>query len=257
MKIIDFEKKGNQVKFYVGSDGLKTWWGDDWNDRPYEHNAGTVYSQFVIGYFVKNFDFDDIVCEPANGANGGNSSWCKEDMLDRKVPCISVLPKEYKDEYSWYDDFNKIVSNEKAINYYFGDIVDETKEKIVYLKEIKEDNLYVQFSFDGPDKMKKMVAEMLSSILKIGANDFYETQFDDDTYAKIETKTLNAYKTLIKKLIVLCYDFYGIEEKDIAKQSLEVKIITGRYVFPKVKDKVYRVCCQSNDNFMLGHIVTK
>ena len=29
MKIIDFEKKGNVVRFYVGSDNLENYYGDD------------------------------------------------------------------------------------------------------------------------------------------------------------------------------------------------------------------------------------
>ena len=43
MKIIDFEIKGNQVKFYLGSDNCDNYWGDDWDDKPYEHNAGEPY----------------------------------------------------------------------------------------------------------------------------------------------------------------------------------------------------------------------
>ena len=46
LKIIDFEKKGNVVRFYYGKDSLKEWYGDDWDDRPYEHNAGEVYHRF-------------------------------------------------------------------------------------------------------------------------------------------------------------------------------------------------------------------
>lgn len=43
MKIIDFERKGNLVRFYLGDDDLHDWSGDDWNDTPYEYNAGQVY----------------------------------------------------------------------------------------------------------------------------------------------------------------------------------------------------------------------
>lgn len=45
MKIIDFERKGNLVRFYLGDDDLEEWYGDDWNDTPYEHNAGQVYDE--------------------------------------------------------------------------------------------------------------------------------------------------------------------------------------------------------------------
>ena len=47
MKIIDFDKKGNVVRFYLGEDVCNDYWGDDWNDAPYEHNAGTVYNRYV------------------------------------------------------------------------------------------------------------------------------------------------------------------------------------------------------------------
>lgn len=30
MKIIDFERKGNLVRFYLGDDDLVEWYGDDW-----------------------------------------------------------------------------------------------------------------------------------------------------------------------------------------------------------------------------------
>jgi hypothetical protein len=67
MQIIDFKRKGNVVRFYLG-DATVHYWGDDWNDRPYEHNAGQVYEEFIKGYKDIAFDFDDLVLEPANGA---------------------------------------------------------------------------------------------------------------------------------------------------------------------------------------------
>lgn len=56
MKIIDFERKGNLVRFYLGDDDLVEWYGDDWNDTPYEHNAERVY--FADRY---GFSRDEIV----------------------------------------------------------------------------------------------------------------------------------------------------------------------------------------------------
>ena len=47
--IIDFERKGNVVRFYIG-DTNANYHGDDWNDRPYEHNAGTVYDRYIDHY---------------------------------------------------------------------------------------------------------------------------------------------------------------------------------------------------------------
>ena len=57
MKIIDFSKKGNVVRFYLGEDNCKDYWGDDWNDFPYEHNAGCVYDEYIAGIVDIAFPF--------------------------------------------------------------------------------------------------------------------------------------------------------------------------------------------------------
>ena len=36
-EIIDFERKGNLIRLYLGKNGKQ--WGDDWVDFPYEHNG--------------------------------------------------------------------------------------------------------------------------------------------------------------------------------------------------------------------------
>ena len=51
MQIIDFEKKGNVGRFYLG-DATKPYWGDDWYDRPYNTNASRVYDKFIKGHCV-------------------------------------------------------------------------------------------------------------------------------------------------------------------------------------------------------------
>ena len=119
MKIIDFKVKGNMVKFYLGASDIEEWWGDDWDDRPYEHNAGTVYDKFVSGDRVMIFEWDDVVFEPSDGYC--NSPYSKEDIINRKVPCICVLKKEDQDEHEIYWSFNQIIGNVNAVKYYFGD----------------------------------------------------------------------------------------------------------------------------------------
>ena len=132
--IIDFEKHGNIVRFYLG-DTSKGYHGDDWDDRPYEHNAGTVYGEFVDGWVDIAFKFDTIVLEPAEDySNHGNSQWCKDDMVDRKVPCIAVLKVNDDYDYWRYEGcFNTIVSDDRCLRFYFGDDVlkriDEDREK--------------------------------------------------------------------------------------------------------------------------------
>lgn len=45
MKVIDFSRKGNVIRLYLGDDTDKDYWGDDWND-PID-NAGPVYSDYI------------------------------------------------------------------------------------------------------------------------------------------------------------------------------------------------------------------
>lgn len=119
MKIIDFERKGNVVRFWLGKDDLKEWWGDDWNDAPYDCNAGEVYEQYVSGQRDIAFAFDDMVLEPCDGVL--NCGWCKEDMIKRRVPCIIVVPGELEDE-SWFGrDFSHWLGVDGIKKYYFGD----------------------------------------------------------------------------------------------------------------------------------------
>lgn len=142
MQIIDFKKKGNIVRFYLGEktedwgwtrpdytrngttpDWLKPsdrYYGDDWDDRPYEHNAGQVYEEFIKGYKDIAFDFDDLVLEPADNAWSDNSHWCKDDMVARKVPCIIAVPKEVHQD-SWDDAFDTWAGADGIKKYYFGD----------------------------------------------------------------------------------------------------------------------------------------
>lgn len=147
MVIIDFKRKGNLVRFYLGEkieqwgwtnkdykdskgetpswlEPSDTYYGDDWDDRPYEHNAGRVYDEFIKGYKDIAFGFDDIVLEPYSGCF--NSSWCKDDMVDRRIPCIIVIPKSKFSEcgiqYEWeIDSFYEASLLDCSIKYYFGD----------------------------------------------------------------------------------------------------------------------------------------
>jgi len=117
-EIIDFDKKGNSVRFFLGTNGNQ--WGDDWNDAPYEHNASSVYSEHVKGHIDLAFEFDALVLEPSDGTM--NSEYTKEEMVKREVPCIVVLPaKHVNDDWRWIDDFNSVLASDKSIKFYFGD----------------------------------------------------------------------------------------------------------------------------------------
>lgn len=125
MKIIDFDRKGNVVRFYLGDDNCDDYWGDDWNDVPYDCNSGMVYNRFIKGYTDISFPFDCLVLEPCSGDYSCRFS--KEDMKKQNVPCVISIPysKPDKDnlEYeNWIDDrFSTNVGKANAIKFYFGD----------------------------------------------------------------------------------------------------------------------------------------
>lgn len=121
MKIIDFERKGNVVRFYLGEDSLEEWWGDDWNDCPYDCNASTVYDRFVSGHKDMAFPFDSAVLEPADGSQF-NCHFCKDDMVARRTPCVIVVPKEVLETASWLDwNFDHWVGADGVQKFYMGD----------------------------------------------------------------------------------------------------------------------------------------
>lgn len=130
MKVIDFEKRGNVVRFYLGADDCTDYWGDDWNDSPYEHNADQVYHEYVKAYVDIGFSLDFTVVEPADDwRNHGNSSWSKEDFKLHKCPCICIQKGNDTSSYST-DLFNKTIADKNSIKIYFDDDFNELKTKI-------------------------------------------------------------------------------------------------------------------------------
>lgn len=119
MKIIDVETRGNVVRFYLGDDDCQDYHGDDWNDRPYECNAGPVYEEYVKAVRDVAFSFDDLVLEPFDGEPNG--TWIsKDDMKARKCPCLIVVPKAIKAD-SYNDRFSEWIGADGISRFYFGD----------------------------------------------------------------------------------------------------------------------------------------
>ena len=91
LQVIDFETKGNVIRLLLGkhtkkygwvnpevieketNDGIKEYYrsccsadrpyGDDWDDVPYDCNAGSVYEQFVYDKLDIAFPFDYNIYE--------------------------------------------------------------------------------------------------------------------------------------------------------------------------------------------------
>jgi len=111
MKIIDWERKGNLIRFILGNDDLKDWWGDDWNDVPYEHNAGRVYDEFISGYKVVVVPWEYNIYEPKD-----LGQYSKNDMKSRNIPML-IITKEYL-----WDVYQKLVKKKgDLILIYMGD----------------------------------------------------------------------------------------------------------------------------------------
>ena len=134
MKIIDFEKRGNVIRFYCGKDDCDDYWGDDWNDRPYEHNAERVYSEYIEEYIDVAVDMDYHVMEPADDWRyNNNTPFSKEDMKKRSVPCIIIVPED--DSYV-SEEFNRYAVSDNVDKIYFGDSI-EKLNKYTILKRGK------------------------------------------------------------------------------------------------------------------------
>lgn len=111
-KYIDFETHGNVIRLYLGRGDLAEWWGDDWDDAPYEHNAGEVYDKFVVGHVDVALPFDAIVAEPCDGHL--NSPWSKDDMRARRVPMLAVkLDAGETERWRYEDDFERVVAGDE------------------------------------------------------------------------------------------------------------------------------------------------
>lgn len=120
--IIDCEKKGNVVRFYLGND--PEYHGDDWNDFSYENNCSLVYNEYIIGYKDISFPFDTCVLEPADGVYS-ESNYSRYDFKYHKVPCIITIDDEIYSEREWGSPtFQKALGFKATKKYYFGDYME-------------------------------------------------------------------------------------------------------------------------------------
>lgn len=100
LKVIDWEEKGNLIRLYLGAPDNIEYWGDDWDDSPYEHNAGNVYERNIVGFIdiVIGFGYDPVT--PATHAL--NSCYSKKDFKDG-IPFMAVVPSD--DSLFGYESF--------------------------------------------------------------------------------------------------------------------------------------------------------
>ena len=143
-KIIDIDKCGNAVRFYLTKDEvcLNEYWGDDWDDRPYEHNAGRVYGNYVDKVVDVFYHFDTFVTEASDDWHyGGNSPYCKEDFKDRKAPCLIVYEKNEDEKYYHSTpEYSFLLGDERALKIYYGDSIKKAIATAAYYEEGPDDS---------------------------------------------------------------------------------------------------------------------
>ena len=128
MKIIDFEKYGNVMRFYLGQDICTDYHGDDWDDQPYEHNAGIVYPSYRIAFAEIAVP---LIVQTHQASEDyhyhGNSPFCKNDFKTKLAPCLiitGILGKEYSELLGYK-------GKEKLLAIYFGDDYDTVKDSLI------------------------------------------------------------------------------------------------------------------------------
>ena len=126
--VIDFETRGNVIRLYYGND--PDYWGDDWNDRPYECNAERVYDEYVKAISEFGFDFSSwVLTAESDYRYSYGTPYSKEDFQKRKAPCL-VIVSNY-DEYS-EPTYSEVIGDDSdnVLKIYYGDKKKDVEEKI-------------------------------------------------------------------------------------------------------------------------------
>ena len=105
--------------------------GDDWNDTPYECNAGIVGDRFEDVEIVIRPHTDISVTYPHEGHC--NSSWCRNDMKTGIVPLAVTVPDDVAERYGddwrvengggYGNSYECIVGMKGTNRVYFGDLL--------------------------------------------------------------------------------------------------------------------------------------
>lgn len=116
MKIIDCDVKGNVVRLHLGDDDLADWGGDDWNDRPYDCNAGPVEDRYVSAVMDVAVPWRFGVLEPKD--ERVNCEFSRDDMKARRVPMLLVA---HPDDWGWTPTWVEAIGDERTTRVYMGD----------------------------------------------------------------------------------------------------------------------------------------
>lgn len=128
LKICDFEKEGNVIRLYLTNLDDDDYSGENWNNSPYEHNAGMVSYHGYYPYIEFAFPLNIWVTEPADDYHyQGNSPFCKNDFKARKTPCL-IIGDLGED---WHDSYSEQIGNQNLLRIYFNDKLSDILPDIV------------------------------------------------------------------------------------------------------------------------------
>ncbi len=128
MFVIDFKTRGNVIQLTFGHD--KDYWGDDFSDVPWEHNAGPVYDRFIDECRCYAFPLNYNVCNSKDDwTYAGNSPYSKEDFKKQKAPCVIV----HKLDDDWGEPYSRLLGSKSddVLPIYFGTDMTEIHEAII------------------------------------------------------------------------------------------------------------------------------
>jgi len=110
LKVIDWKNGGFALRLYLGREDLKDWHGDDWDDAPWQDNAGQVYEEFVEYYIDIILPEEAKVWEPGGCYEVYLS---KEQIIKRELPVIIDLLGT-----CW--SYDNALQNKNTIKIYIG-----------------------------------------------------------------------------------------------------------------------------------------
>ena len=118
-KLCYIEENKNKAYF---TNNFKEQWGDDWNDKPYEHNAGNPYDTYWDDDVIRPIDLVAVYFELPNYYsylpcdNFVNSPYSVDDINKKAVAWIHTEDFNILAETT-LKDFKKIIKGHGGIIY--------------------------------------------------------------------------------------------------------------------------------------------
>lgn len=128
-KIIDI-KQHNVLRLYLANEDCNDYWGDDWNDTPFEHNAGPVYDKYIDATLDIYLPYDVVIAYPENDyCYYGNTPFSKE-MFKEGLPRCFIYNRhnDWEMDYSYFTIENMLNEDEihepEVVAIYFNQKID-------------------------------------------------------------------------------------------------------------------------------------